>query len=266
MSRTKGLNDAQRSERDLYATPQWCVDIIAKRICKTVVLPDPFSVVDLGAGDGRIGSTVYDSMSDGRFIEPDLVMVDIQRPTLMVMAMNPARARWIVDDYRQMALADVMSFSCPVLAVSNPPFSIVDEFVMRTVDTMKIFPSIPHVAIFLLRINWLGSERRAAWIDANPPSRMTILAPRPSFCTRETIMEDGTVKKSSNDACEYAWVWWENLRFPGPFVNVDVWPLTRSERRVWRAEQRKSQGGPGESCNHKNQKRENEADSAGECD
>lgn len=246
MSSTKGKNDPQRLDRDLYETPQWCVDIIANEVRNVVAIQRPFSdVVDLGSGDGRIGRTVWEEVNTGYHHrdKSGLVMLDIQPPPLGAVDAAPSRTRWMVQDYLDTPVTDLVSLAYPVLFVGNPPYSAADEFVMRTVDAMKKFPGVPHIAIFLLRMNWLGSEKRAAWVDTNPNDRQTILAPRPSFCVRETILEDGTVRKSSNDSCEYAWIWWENIRSPGQFTSVRVWPLSRAERKIWKAEQRKLQAG-----------------------
>ena len=48
----------------------------------------------------------------------------------------------------------------------------------------------------LLRLNWLGSEDRAAWLRRHPPS-VYVLPNRPSF-----------VEGGGTDATEYAWFIW----------------------------------------------------------
>lgn len=68
----------------------------------------------------------------------------------------------------------------------------------------------------LLRLNFLGSQRRAAWLRAWTPD-VYVLPRRPSFTGRGT------------DSCEYAWcVWHEDRR--GPRGSVEVLELEEGGR------------------------------------
>lgn len=234
MSSTKGKNDPGRNENDLYETPQWCVDVLAGKIA------DHFrpwkgtglQIVDIGAGDGRIGRCLKE-----RSPEAKLTMIDIVEPQFQLPG-----EEWIIADYLKLDLDKIVTEE-KVLFVGNLPFSLADEMVFRTVTWTKEFKrrESKMAVVFLLRLNWLGSEKRARWVSRNSPTRLTVLAPRPSFCVRETVRNDGTVRKSSNDSCEYAWTWWESECYPmmEPLVEVGVWPLSRAERKKWTAEQRR---------------------------
>jgi len=233
MSSTKGKNDPTRKENDFYPTPQWCVDILAKKVGALIETPyrgAEFQIIDLGAGDGRIGRTVRQAMPDAM-----LTLLDINEP--------PERREgegWIIGDFLRMPMDDIMRRGpTRKLFVGNPPFSQATEFikkVWRWVRTQR--SASPHsftaTMSMLLRLNWLGSEVRADWMNTNTPNRLTILAPRPSFVVKTRVMEDGTVKKSSNDSSEYAWTWWETNPVKSPPIEVGVWPLSKAERRVWK--------------------------------
>ena len=189
---------AIRSEQDLYRTPQWCCDILAERIEKIVTGFDQSVVlIDAGAGDGRIGKTVREKIHGHT---SELLGVEIdpkQRGGYSFSGwVQESFASWI-DDFEE---------NDPCVIVSNPPFSQAESFVFSAVASIK--RSGIGVAVFLLRMNWLSSKRRAAWLNANHPSRITVLAPRPSFRVTESIGKDGKKRKSTTDACEYAWVWW----------------------------------------------------------
>lgn len=58
-------------------------------------------------------------------------------------------------------------------------------------------PTMSDVVCMLLRVNFLGSQKRAAWMRANTPS-VYVLPKRPSF------KSDG-----KTDATEYAWFLWD---------------------------------------------------------
>jgi len=76
------------------------------------------------------------------------------------------------------------------LVFTNPPFSIAQEFIDRSV-------SISNTVFMLLRINYLGSISRHEWWKAQPPVAMYVLSKRPSFTGKGT------------DATDYAWFVWD---------------------------------------------------------
>lgn len=230
MSSTKGLNDPNRKTNDTYETPQWCVNILANKLGalyrKPFALGGSLTIVDAGAGDGRIGAEVLK-----KFPHSDLMLVDISEPIERVIHQPisdeyPSQVVWVKHDYVKYIerlrnkLLDNKDDEENLLIVANPPFSLSFEFVSESVKLLKQEKDDRFVVcVFLLRLNWLGSVIRSKWVSANPPDRLTVLAPRPSFCVRETIDESGKKRKSSNDSCEYAWIWWETDRHPGPLVD-----------------------------------------------
>lgn len=85
------------------------------------------------------------------------------------------------------------------LIITNPPFSLAIEFLqksLREADTV----------IYLLRLNFLGSQKRRAFWQANRPSHVLVLAERPSFTG------DG-----KTDSIDYAWFCWDR----GGFVTLE---------------------------------------------
>lgn len=81
------------------------------------------------------------------------------------------------------------------IIVANPPFSLAMEFIQRALATR-----IRGDVAFLLRLNFLGSQKRAAW-HREHPSDVYILPKRPAFTP------DG-----KTDSCEYAWFCWGHGR------------------------------------------------------
>lgn len=251
MSSTRGVNSEVRHERDDYKTPHWCIDALAGDLARRRMLyedGDGLDILDLGAGDGRIGLRVLQEFPRAR-----LTLLDIQFPVELRQAVE---LRKVCDYFRTMrgdSLLDVrfgegqvtlwerdfhgwlgpgFGPECgrgPLLIVGNPPFSLVDEFVVRAVENRMQgrfktdFPNpLAAVAVFLLRYNWLGPKNRASWLNSNPMTRILGLAPRPSFTTNVRIDPiTGKKKKTTTDSCEYAWFYWESDQPPLSF-NVAV--------------------------------------------
>ena len=76
------------------------------------------------------------------------------------------------------------------LIVTNPPFSIALEFLEKSLNEAK-------TVIYLLRLNFLGSQKRKQFWNDNPPTHIFVLSKRPSFTGKGT------------DATEYAWFVWD---------------------------------------------------------
>jgi hypothetical protein len=75
------------------------------------------------------------------------------------------------------------------VCIGNPPYSLAQEFAERAIGCSR-------VVAFLLRLNFLGSQKRAAWLRKHTPS-VYVLPRRPSF-----------TDDNKTDACEYAWFLW----------------------------------------------------------
>jgi hypothetical protein len=76
------------------------------------------------------------------------------------------------------------------LVFTNPPFSKALEFFDKA---LKEAPSV----IMLQRLNFLASQKRASWWEANPPTGLIVLSKRPSFT--------GAKKTDMTDYCWYIW-------------------------------------------------------------
>jgi len=186
MSRTTGKN---RPRHDFYPTPMW---LVCGWVSRTLdFLGTNLShVIDLGAGDARIGRQILKEASRrGLSPTPNVTFFDIQPQGQL-----PGED-WVVGDYLSTNVISLVNNKLPSLFISNPPFSESDAFVMRTVDLLpNCAPG--SVASFLLRLNWLGSKKRSKWLNDNPPTIIRTLVPRPSFVGKGT------------DATEYCLSWW----------------------------------------------------------
>jgi len=84
------------------------------------------------------------------------------------------------------------------LIITNPPFSLAMEFIEKSFQWRK---SDKSIVAMLLRLNFLGSKKRASWLRQHTPS-VYVSPKRPSFA----LNKDG---KRGTDSIEYAWFVWD---------------------------------------------------------
>jgi len=78
------------------------------------------------------------------------------------------------------------------IIITNPPFSLALEFLQKSLREAQ-------TVIYLLRLNFLGSQARHEFWKRNRPSHVLVLSKRPSFCG------------GGSDSTEYAWFCWDGL-------------------------------------------------------
>lgn len=201
---------AERREHDAYYTPDW----VTSAILNALELPDGVWM-DPAVGDGAIIAAVE--------------------------ASRPGRQRWLAMDVREVArpahveegallVGDFLRTDClaPVdVVITNPPYSIALPFAERAIDRHGRWA---YVAL-LLRLAFLESRERAAFLAAHPPD-IYPLAPRPSFTAN-----------GKTDSTAYAWFVWpphggQRSRRYGcnyPPIGIAEAPARRRPRRVRRA-------------------------------
>lgn len=91
--------------------------------------------------------------------------------------------------------------------IGNPPFSLAEEHI-RIAHSML---AVGGVLAFVLRLNFLGSTKRAGLWHDHPPDAIYTLEPRPSFTG------------GGNDSTEYALFVWRNARVMGQAIDWIRW-------------------------------------------
>lgn len=81
---------------------------------------------------------------------------------------------------------------CVDVIITNPPYSLAQEFLDKSLC------EAPFVA-YLLRLNFLGSQKRRAWWQGRLPTHLYALSRRPRFTGKGT------------DATDYGWFVWDRL-------------------------------------------------------
>lgn len=152
---------AVRQTDDFYVTPGWVTRSILPRLSLSGRILEP------GCGDGAIAR--------------ELIVAGAAPDRIHGVEIDEGRAFKCLESTRiNMHRGDFKSFSTWAqqpggysLAIGNPPFSLAMDFI----ETSR---ALATTVCFLLRLNFLGSQDRAAWHRSNP-SDVFILPKRPGF-------------------------------------------------------------------------------------
>lgn len=178
---------SERSPQDYYYTPIPTIQDFWKKFClienKTI---DDFPVIldPCAGGDEKRPCAYPEALKIFMFNKDD----------------QEAFARFFTVDIREDSKATYKcdylsdSFGEYTLIISNPPFSLFEQFVRKSLTEL----TKNGYLIYLLRLNAAGGQKRRVefWND-NKPKAIYIHSKRPSFC------------KGSTDSNEYAHFVWQ---------------------------------------------------------
>lgn len=168
----------ERKACDFYATP---AETIRSFLANFDGISSGDRILEPSAGNGQIIRVLrecgYDNRIDAVELRPE------ERATLEALADNVTIGSFF--DYEPDCGYDVI--------IGNPPYSLAMEFINKSLELLH--PG--GLLIFLLRTNFLESEKRFSWWQAHPLSGLYTLHKRPSFTGRGT------------DATSYSWFVWE---------------------------------------------------------
>ncbi len=172
----RNLPGRERRPDDYYATPEW----LTRALCDALLVhhfPFTSKILEPAIGDGAIARVLREYHSRAHIHGVDIR--DVPR--------DPRCDVLTIGDF--LALEPRPEFD---LIVTNPPYSLAFEYVYHALQWRRAPTSL---VCMLLRLNFLGGQRRATWLRSNTPS-VYVTPRRPSFTG------DGT------DATEYAWFVW----------------------------------------------------------
>jgi hypothetical protein len=214
-----------RVEKDFYPTPAWVVEAIAPRV-----------------NWDRIRLACEPCVGSGAV--PSALLPWYQGPW----------TTFEIREGRDYLEPRAMPWEPVDLNITNPPYNVAADFLRRALDHSSL-------VLFLLRVNFLGSEERAEFLHAHNPTHLYTLSRRPSFVDvcdgypatavlprvkgcgavyqkvekmKRCLKCEGRVK-AGTDATEYAWFAWDQgglMAEPGR-IDVLMSPkgsLERSER------------------------------------
>lgn len=171
-----------RNKNDFYPTPKWCVDELLAELKPKC-------------------------MSGKNFLEPckgDDVIFD------KVSLLQPLHREYCEltegRDYLK------VHYSTDII-ITNPPFSLAQEFLTKSLGEAQF-------VAYLLRVNFLGAQKRFEWWQGIEPDHLFILSRRPDF------------SGEGGDCTEYAWFVWDNLdlcaRNPGIHI---IWNTKKQKKK-----------------------------------
>lgn len=186
----RNLAGNERRADDFYATPAWVTKAILPHLVKDLPVVDS-DVLDPCCGEGAILKVCREVRATSpamaahgmnlRGIELDRPRGDTCRAAGFPCEIGDALLRDFDED----------GWGGPNLIITNPPYNLAQSFLERAFDEVGAGGTIA----FLLRLNFLGSQKRASSHRAHP-SDVYVLPRRPSFTGGGT------------DATEYCWMVW----------------------------------------------------------
>jgi len=188
-----GRSDVRRVD-DAYMTPAWCVRAIWPK------LQSYGSCLDPCAGEGGILKTLQ-----GRWKYPTYYGIEIdamRAHTCDIVNKVPCT----IADALMYSWTDACIGLPAELIITNPPYTLAMEFLQ------KALVSGSKQVCFLLRLNFLGSQGRAAFWKTHPCD-VYVLPKRPSFTGKGT------------DATEYAWFHFDLTRRSGCARGIGHWEI-----------------------------------------
>lgn len=157
---------ADQIEREFFPTPEPIIEFAVGHLWKPS-RSCPL-VLDVGAGTGNWGKVLKRS-------RPGSVVVGVDLPRV---ARVPAYDFWYGSDFRQWAHSMLRRRTRFDLVMSNPPFSLFEEFIPLSLDLLR--PG--GWAIYFLRLAALAGQNRGRdlWKQCRLRA-LTVSAKRPSF-------------------------------------------------------------------------------------
>jgi SAM-dependent methyltransferase len=186
-----------RREADHYPTPEWVVDAVLPHLLhRCPPRPGAGYVLEPGCGAGGLARVLARA---GYHVRG----VDIRAEAACPVELFDSGGTYLAveDDYLQPVKrgADFDAWPLPMAIVGNPPYSFAMEFLRVSIDLLarreRRESGPPGLLAFLLPLDYLGSQGRAAFWRGNPAD-VLVLDKRPSFTGGGTA------------ATNYGWLMW----------------------------------------------------------
>ena len=175
-----------RDALDRYFTPRAAAQELLRELAPRLTETTYGYVVDPAAGRGALLDAAALELPDYKWSER--VGYEIDADAAAYMRKHPHNVKEI--DF----LTAPSDGAMVDLYISNPPYSLGQEFVQKMLDDRGPY----SIVACLLRLGFLASQKRTEFWRANPPSALRILSARPSFT--------GDGKTDNSDYAWYIWI------------------------------------------------------------
>lgn len=166
-----------RNKDDYYVTPKWLVEAFLAEFTKDHPNFIPTFIIDPCAGGDSVNGMPYAEVLQATYRQARIVTYDIRPDSKAIFKV----------DY----LKDKCQFA-PDMVMSNPPFLLAEEFIKKGLADL----TGNGILVFLLRINFFGSQKRLQFFQDYMPNYCYVSSKRPSF------------RKGPTDSTEYAHFVW----------------------------------------------------------
>lgn len=201
---------------DPYDTPIWCIEECVEHVVRRL-LGEPSSILEPGAGSGNVIQVVNRGFPSATIDAFDIIKRARWRGCTNAVKgwdflkhgdAEKDAARWMERYARRNRYNPIQSYG---LALGNPPYTLAQEFIERT-------RLMAEWTIFILRLGFLASGKRAEWWEQYKPHFVFPLPDRPKFTGGQ------------GDSADYGWFVWG----PGKVKHTKIlWmPLVPKARRI----------------------------------
>ena len=195
------ITDTPRRKSDFYPTPYGLCNY-----AMNTIIPSNFSpsrILDPGAGEGRWGK-----FARGRWPLARIEGLDIEDYSHLTKKLYKAYTYYYsMCDY----INSYYSRSIYDLVIGNPPFSLAEEFIRKSLSILKMGGYL----LFLLKTDFLaGIKRQKGLWTFHPPKEVWVCSKRPSW---------NTPNNTRTDSNTYAIYLWQTGYYEEPIIKWLKW-------------------------------------------
>ena len=190
---SRGQRKKIKLASEFYPTPEW----VTRRLLENSFLPKRGVWLEPAVGDGAIMRVVREHYPNVTWHTND-----IRPESLLHASMNRTTTHY-TGDFLKLAPCVKEKYDC---IITNPPFSLALEFVKASLP-------IANNVLMLLRLGFLESTSRNAWIRRNMPDFIYVLPNR-----------QGGTSDGKTDVFTYAWFHWKPV-----WLNDEIGQVSSSE-------------------------------------
>lgn len=215
MSSTK--RGGERSEADDYPTPHWCLHRLLDAMPE---LREGGNWLEPAAGSGDLmtSTEIFIPKGGALWKMPRWTAVELREDPLdlLDLFLDAGICKRVVCPQDFFEWKTKAKFN---VIITNPPFRLAQDFIEKAIS-MK-----PRFVIMLLRLNYVGSQKRHDFFTKCMAHRIYVLPDRPPF----TRNKHG---RWATDSIEYAWFVWDLHEPATNIAKLSMLDLTpRKDRR-----------------------------------